>query len=213
MASTTTSRYGLVKPTAGTAEPVNVTTQLDDNWDKVDLNLGARVCTSSTRPGAPIAGMMIWETDKLALRVYDAVNSKWKLVNPITAQASITTAESSASTTYVDLTTVGPAVTLYMTAGQKAFIYVKARQVVSAAGANSPHMSWAVSGTETVAAADADDNESVNNVQVADATYVALGTFTASAVDGDRTFTAKYRVTGAVTGTWRNRRIIVDLKD
>lgn len=63
MASTTTTRLALVKPTAGTAEPVNVTTQLDDNWDKVDAVVGLTVVTSSTRPAAPWQGQTIYETD------------------------------------------------------------------------------------------------------------------------------------------------------
>lgn len=36
MTSTQTSNFGLVKPTPNTAEPVNVLTQLDNNWDTID---------------------------------------------------------------------------------------------------------------------------------------------------------------------------------
>lgn len=39
MTTTSTTNYGFVKPTAGTAEPVSVTAHLDDNWDKVDQDM------------------------------------------------------------------------------------------------------------------------------------------------------------------------------
>lgn len=39
MAETSTTNYGLVKPTAGTNEPVDVTQHLDDNWDKIDQDM------------------------------------------------------------------------------------------------------------------------------------------------------------------------------
>ncbi len=208
MASTSTPRYALVKPTPGTAESVNSGTDLWANMDKIDLNLGSRVCTSSTRPASPIAGMMIFETDTLAVRVWDATFSKWRLINPLYSMAEVATSETSTSLTYVDLATVGPAVTLYMTAGQNALVTIKARQSIGIAGAFSAHMSYAISGTETVAASDNNDNETVT---VADITAQASSIFTASGVDGNRTFTAKHRVTGASTGTWRNRRIIVQL--
>lgn len=42
MASTTTANLSLVKPTAGTNEPMNVTTQLDANWDTLDTAVGRR---------------------------------------------------------------------------------------------------------------------------------------------------------------------------
>lgn len=59
--STNTSRLALLKP-AG-SENVNVATQINDNLDKIDLNMNFRVCTSSTRPSVVYAGMSIYETD------------------------------------------------------------------------------------------------------------------------------------------------------
>ncbi len=63
MSSTTTTRLGLVKPTAGSGELVNIQTQLNDNWDKLDGVAGLSVVTSETRPGAPWQGQLIGETD------------------------------------------------------------------------------------------------------------------------------------------------------
>lgn len=39
MTTTQTANYGLVKPTAGSGEPVSVQAHLDDNWDKIDQDM------------------------------------------------------------------------------------------------------------------------------------------------------------------------------
>src|SRR5689334_2895864 len=39
MTTTQTPNYLLVKPTAGTGEPVSVQAHLDDNWDKIDQDM------------------------------------------------------------------------------------------------------------------------------------------------------------------------------
>ncbi|MGW6738668.1 hypothetical protein [Streptomyces sp. NPDC055013] len=59
--STNTSRLALLKPDG--SEDVNVTTQLNNNYDAIDLNMNFRVCTSSTRPSSPYVGQTIYETD------------------------------------------------------------------------------------------------------------------------------------------------------
>lgn len=59
--ATTTTRLGLRKP-AG-ADQVNVTTDLDNNYDLLDNAAGALICTSSTRPSAPFSGQFIHESD------------------------------------------------------------------------------------------------------------------------------------------------------
>lgn len=209
MASTNTPRFGLNKPTPGTAEPVGSGANLNSNMDKIDAQLGSFVCTSSTRPGAPVAGQMIFETDTQAVRVWDAVNSKWLLVNPISASNYVSASESTASATYVDLTTVGPSVTLYMTAGQRALVFTKARQ--NPQTSSTSFMSYAVSGTETVAAPNS--GSSIHEQEVLNAageqTATTESTFVASAADGNRVFTAKYRAGTAVAANFRNRYLRV----
>lgn len=69
MASTTTTKLGLVKPTAGTAELVNVTTQVNNSMDKIDAGIGAINCTSGTRPASPWNDMLIYETDTGLYRI------------------------------------------------------------------------------------------------------------------------------------------------
>lgn len=202
MSTTSTSRLQLVKPTSGTNEHVDVTAHLDNNLDSIDLNIGARICTSSTRPNPIYTGCIIFETDKNAVRIYDG--TKWRLVNPIADAASVATNESTTSQTYVDLTTVGPTVTLYMMAAQRALIWVKARQTSSV---GSAFMSYAVAGTETVAATDINSNENLTGA--GDGSYTGPSLFVASNVEGDRTFTSKYKVGAAGTASFRNRWIQV----
>lgn len=58
---TTTPKLGLLKPAPSDA--VDVTAQLSNNYDVLDAAIGTVLCTSSTRPSAPFAGLPIRETD------------------------------------------------------------------------------------------------------------------------------------------------------
>jgi hypothetical protein len=64
MSVTTTTKLGLVKPTPGTSEPVDRGT-MNTDYDKLDDAVGAKVCTSSTRPTGSDAwvGRIIRESD------------------------------------------------------------------------------------------------------------------------------------------------------
>lgn len=59
---TTTPRLGLYKA-AGSGELVDVETQVNAAFDKVDEAIGARVVTSGTRPTSPYTGQIIFESD------------------------------------------------------------------------------------------------------------------------------------------------------
>ena len=56
-----TPRLGLIKPTPD--EMVDIQAQINANSDKLDVQAGAFVCTSTTRPSAPYPGQIIYETD------------------------------------------------------------------------------------------------------------------------------------------------------
>lgn len=60
---TTTTRISLYKPLDDGSEFVNVATDLNQNWDKVDAAAGFQVVTSSTRPSSPYSGKGIAESD------------------------------------------------------------------------------------------------------------------------------------------------------
>lgn len=95
--STNTSRLSLLKP-AG-SEDVNVATQLDANFDVIDLNMNYRVCTSSTRPSTTYAGLSIRETDTGRLYVSNGsapVSGSWvEIPNGVATFASNLTFSSS----------------------------------------------------------------------------------------------------------------------
>lgn len=59
--STLTTRLSLLK--ADPTEAVNVATQIDAAFDKIDAAVGATVCTSTTRPSSPFTGQLAYTTD------------------------------------------------------------------------------------------------------------------------------------------------------
>ena len=114
--------------------------------------------------------------------------------------SSILTQQTTTSTSYTDLATVGPAVTI--TTGTKALVTINT-ELYGGAGF-SQAMSYAVSGATTIAANDnlAIENTGVNQIAVCQ-TFLVTG-LTA----GSNVFTAKYRVS-AGTGVYQFRRITV----
>jgi hypothetical protein len=120
--------------------------------------------------------------------------------SPASGSANVAASESTTSTSYTDLTTAGPAITI--TTGTKALIIVSARAQTNT-GATS-YASYAVSGATTIAANDDDALEAgtiTNNISRAS----RLTTLTA----GSNTFTMKYRTSPTRTGTFEFREIIV----
>ena len=121
------------------------------------------------------------------------------------AEAIVATEETTTSTSYTDLATTGPEVTL--DTGTAARVFVACAMFNS--GVAATWMSSAVSGDTTVAAADsraaAFNSDTAGNGGFRKSgrlsRYVAL-------TAGSNTFTAKYRVGGG-TGTYSDRRILV----
>jgi len=89
MSSTTTSRLGLIKPTPGTGEPVNVATQINQAWDKIDAAIGATICTSTTRPSPAFDGQIIRETDTGVIAVRNDAAGTWVSIYPPPPQAAL----------------------------------------------------------------------------------------------------------------------------
>lgn len=120
--------------------------------------------------------------------------------------AEVTTSQTTTSTSYTDLTTSGPAVTV--TTGTKALVIITG-QVQPSAIDQSALMSYAVSGTTTIAANDKfaiilrGSGTNGQNIIRASSAFL-IENLTA----GSNTFTAKYRV-AAGTGDFTNRQITV----
>lgn len=119
--------------------------------------------------------------------------------------ATVATSQTETNTSYDDLATVGPAVTV--TTGTRALVMFSA--VCSNSAAFATLMSFAVSGATTSAATDAR-----GTVQGADGKSVTVGRsyLMTGLTAGSNTFTLKYRVGGG-TGTYENRHIIVIPQD
>jgi hypothetical protein len=120
----------------------------------------------------------------------------------------VATSQTTTSTSFTDLSTVGPQVTL--NTGTKALITFAAGCFNSLGVSNVAAIGFAVSGATTVAATMNNAvylNQSTANYGLSAAYSFILTGLTA----GSNTFTAKYRVSGG-TGTFDNRVIsVVDM--
>lgn len=120
--------------------------------------------------------------------------------------ATVSTSQTTASTTFVDLTTVGPSVT--MTTGTKALISIYAGIAIDTAN-NQAEMGYAVSGATTIAASSTRCLQ-IDGTPAGDELRMSAVFFESGLTSGTNTFTAKYRVaTGGTTGTFVDRHIVV----
>lgn len=92
--SASTTKIDLYKPgggSTGTITPDETADidKLNDNFDKIDDAVGAFVCTSSTRPGTPWDGQIIFETDTNTFKVWNG--SAW-VTSTITESVTLTNA-------------------------------------------------------------------------------------------------------------------------
>jgi hypothetical protein len=120
---------------------------------------------------------------------------------PTSASAVVTTSQSTSSTSYTDLTTSGPAVTL--TTGTKALVIIGSR--LNADSGWDAYMSYAVSGATTISASDQWCLRSFDSYSQ----QFSFASTQVSLTAGSNTFTAKYKVGGGAAGSMSNRYIIV----
>jgi len=123
------------------------------------------------------------------------------------ASAAVATTQNTTSTSYTDLTTSGPAVTV--TTGTKALVIVGAFTGPQVAGA-SGYMSFAVSGATTIAASD--DYAFVNRGSGSnDDNRGCFATRLTTLTAGSNTFTAKYKVSNNNADFGTRNIIVIDL--
>ncbi|NUT53675.1 MAG: hypothetical protein HOV94_41260 [Saccharothrix sp.] len=118
-------------------------------------------------------------------------------------RAVVGTAEATSSTSYTNLTTSGPAVTV--TTGASALVLWTATTQSNTANALC-YMSLEISGATTQAASDTWSLSVIHPVAATNLKYAAFYFFPLTA--GNNTFTTKYRVS-AGTGTFTNRQLFV----
>jgi hypothetical protein len=125
-----------------------------------------------------------------------------EIVERIGDRETISTSETTVSTTFDDLATSGPAVTV--TTGALALVLFGAE--LSNSGTGSSRASVDVSGASTIAAAD------IRSLTVSGVAGVVVqashAVFYDDLLPGSNTFTMKYRVSSG-TGTFTRRRLIV----
>lgn len=117
----------------------------------------------------------------------------------------ITTSQSTSSTSYTNLATVGPSVSV--TTGTGAIVFHSCQVQNSSTGFST--MSWEISGATTRAALDATgirhDGVSGGNPWKVGSTDILIATLT----PGVNTFTAKYKAESATTATFADRFLCV----
>jgi hypothetical protein len=145
---------------------------------------------------SPVDGMLCRLTDTDVLQTYNG--TAWVTITDVSA--IIATSETGTGTSFTDLATPGPAVTLET--GTKALVTVSCGLKNSAA--NFTLMAFAVSGATTRAAASTEQLGSVDTNFM----YASRTSYVTGLTAGSNTFTAKYAVT-AGTGTWIDRNITV----
>lgn len=124
----------------------------------------------------------------------------------IPQSASVATSQTTTSTTYADLGTVGPSVTV--TTGTIAIVTITA-SMSSSASADGAAAAFAISGASTVNAADA-MSLSVNLLPVNGAVQHSATYYVTGLTAGANTFKMQYRAITAGTATFLNRQIIVE---
>ena len=120
-------------------------------------------------------------------------------------QAKINVSQSTTSTSYVDLSTVGPQVTV--TTGTEVLVFLTCAQSNDNAG-DSSFMTVAVSGATTRAAIDDDALQLVSAINFA-SHRATRTTFLTGLTAGSNTFTAKYRSDSGTNAANFNLRAII----
>jgi hypothetical protein len=120
--------------------------------------------------------------------------------------AEIATSQSITNTSFVDLATVGPEVTVIVPASGKIFISFGANMTVGTSG-NSSRMTYALSGANTVAASDSVSLRAIHSATTGTSAYV---TGIISGLNpGSTTVTMKYRSGPSGSATWSARTLTV----
>lgn len=182
---------------------------MSDTAYPVYQHYGTAAQRAAFTPVPPATGQPIYtwyETDTDNFYIYTtAWKGPYRTLSAVNSSANVVTSESTSSTSYADLSTTGPAVTLTLT-GTTATVLLSSQIQRNGTGSTGL-ISVAVSGASTVAASDnasASGVSAIANTSVNIAAIVRLTGLTA----GSNTFTAKYRV-DANSYNFFNRGIVV----
>lgn len=159
----------------------------------------------------PQEGLTVYRKDLDTLQIYDG--SSWKTQSPSwrAAKAVVATSQTTTSTTYTDLATVGPSVTVDIGASGLALVSFAATMQNTVASAQDI-LAVAVSGATTVAASDSEALQHLTT-GTGDIRRYGLTTLMTGLNAGSNTFKLQYRVqstgSGSGTGTFSTRSLLV----
>lgn len=128
------------------------------------------------------------------------------IVQRLPAGARVDTDETRSSTTYGDLATIGPAVTV--TTGTKALVLITA-QLINDTAAGHALASFEVSGATSVAAGDGNSVTFEQPPATAGQSVTCARARLINLTPGSNTFTMKYRALVAGTASFSRREIVV----
>jgi hypothetical protein len=134
---------------------------------------------------------------------YFATVEPGKLAERVPAEDFVATSQQTTSTTYTDLGTVGPSVTVETSSSAMVFLYA---QMFNSASTPA-YMNYDVTGaTDSLGSANENRSLLIQRSVVQCLGAITLHTDLSS---GLNTFTAKYRIAGSGTASFSNRRIVV----
>ena len=155
---------------------------------------------------SPQEGQTSYLKDTDEIQVYSG--SAWVTKSgstPTSAVATVATDEQTSSSSYTDLTTSGPAVTL--TTGTKVLVIMSALAYTDGANQQAS-VDFAVSGATTRAASDA-TRLSIRGAGAGITMTRASSASRITVTAGSNTFTAKYKTSAAGTAYFSDRQILV----
>lgn len=155
--------------------------------------------SAATTKKLTLAGLLAWLQTKLAWILPDMLSLGAEY-------AEVQTSQSRTNTTYGDLATVGPEVTVTVPASGKIFITFGANMLVGTSG-NSSRMTYSMSGANTVAAADGVALRAITSATTSGSSYVQG--ILSGLNPGVTTITMKYRSGPAGSATWSDRTLTV----
>jgi len=177
---------------------------LAERIDIVGVNPFADAAARDAAIPSPVQGQMASLNDDD--KVYRYSGSAWVAVGlGVFATATVATSQTTASTSYADLSTVGPAVTV--TTGTKALVTVSSFITNTSSGPLN-YASFAVSSATTRAASDAEAVILQTTGGSSPQMRASATTLVTGLTAGSNTFTMKYRVEFG-TGTFKDRSVIV----
>jgi len=137
----------------------------------------------------------------------EATGMKWAAAAAAgltTANDTVATGQTTTSTSYTDLATVGPTATI--TTGTKALVFITSN-IDNQSNHGQGHVGFAVSGASTVAAADTKALHYYSNGNIA--LQYGAAYYISGLTAGSNTFTLKYKSGNGSTQYFANRQITV----